>query len=61
MITPEPVPLDQEGGRVFALELTQDVKIVLEDKKDEANELKGTSQDIPDDFYEKKRIRFYAD
>lgn len=61
MITPEPVPLDQEGGRVYSLELTKDVKIVLEDKKEEADGLKESSQDIPEDFYEKKKIRFYAD
>ena len=40
MITPEPVPIEQEGGRVFSLELTQDVKVVLEDKKEEATGLK---------------------
>ena len=61
MITPDPVPIEQEGGRVFSLELTTEVKIVLEEKKEEAAGLKESSQDIPEDFYEKKKIRFYAD
>lgn len=36
MITPEPITLDQESGRVFALELGQHVKQLLEEKKEEA-------------------------
>ena len=61
MITPDPVPIEHESGRVFSLELTSEVKVILEDKKDEATGLKESSQDIPEDFYEKKKIRFYAD
>lgn len=34
---------------------------MVEDKKEEAGTLKESSQDIPEDFYEKKKIRFYAD
>ena len=40
MITPDPVPLDQENGRVFAIELGQHVKMMLEEKKEEAAQLK---------------------
>ena len=40
MITPDPITLDQESGRVFALELGQHVKQIIEDKKEEAASLK---------------------
>ena len=36
MITPDPVTLEQERGRVFALELGQNIKTIKEDKKEEA-------------------------
>ena len=61
MITPEPIALDQECGRVFAVELGQHVKVLLADKREEAAQMKEGGQEIPEDFYETKWVRFYTD
>jgi len=61
MLTPEPVTLDQESGRVFAIELGQNVKFLIEDKKEEAKELKDQGQEIPEEFYQTKWVRFWTD
>ena len=61
MITPEPVPLDMEQGRMFAVELGQHVSVLKEDKKEEAQQLKEEGQEIPEEFWEKKWKRCYAD
>ena len=61
MITPEPIALEQESGRVFAVELGQHVKVLLADKREEAAQMKEGGQEIPEDFYETKWVRFYTD
>lgn len=61
MITPDPIILEQESGRVFAIELGQLVKLLPEDKIDEAAALKDQSQEIPEEFYTKKWVRYWAD
>jgi len=61
MITPEPIVMEQEQGRVFAVELGQNVKILLDDKKEEAASLKEQGQEIPEEFYKNKWVRFYTD
>ena len=61
MITPEPVLMEQEHGRVFALELGQHCKFLHEEKQEEANQLKEQGQEVPEDFYYTKWVRFFAD
>jgi len=53
--------MEQENGRVFAVELGQHVKFILEEKKEEAAHLKEQGLEIPEDFYETRWIRYYAD
>jgi len=40
MITPDPIPFKNESGRVFAIELGQNVKVLIEEKREEAAILK---------------------
>jgi len=40
MILPDPIPLENESGRVFAIELGQHIKILTEEKREEAAQLK---------------------
>ena len=61
MITPEPIPLENEHGRVFALELGQHCRFLLDEKQEEAAQLREQGQEIPDEFYETKWVRFYSD
>ena len=61
MIKPDPVQMENESGRLFAIELLQQVKKMIPEKEEEAVSLKDQSQDIPDDFYETKWVRFYMD
>ena len=48
MITPEPILMEQEQGRVFAFELGQNVKFLIDEKKEEAATLKEQGQEIPE-------------
>ena len=61
MITPDPVLMENENGRVFALELGQQCKFLLEDKMEEAQQLKEQGQEIPEEFYYTKWVRFFTD
>ena len=40
MITPDPIPLKNESGRLFAIELGQNAKVLIEEKREEAAQLK---------------------
>ena len=61
MIKPDPVLMINESGRNFAFELKKQILIIKQDKVEEANQLKETNQEIPEDFYEEKWVRFYMD
>ena len=62
MITPDPVQLQNESGRLFQYEIGQFIKVISpEHSKEEVEELKEKGEEIPEDWYVDKWIRHYFD
>lgn len=61
MITPDPVPLDIESGREFAIELGQFIQRPIPEKAEEVQSLKDQGQEVPEELLEKKWVRFFTD
>ena len=61
-LTPDPVQLDAENGRVFQFEIGKYVKeLSSEHTKEELDELKEKNEEIPEDWYVDKWVRYYMD
>ena len=59
MVKPAAVLLEQERGRIFQFELGKDERFLAEGHtQEEIDELREQGQEVPEDFYMKKWIRY---
>ena len=59
MVKPDPITLETEHGRVFQFELGRNERYLVEGHtQQEVDELKEQSQEIPEDFYATKWVRY---
>ena len=62
MITPDPVPMLLENGRVFRIELGRWEQVLVAGKTlEEVEELKQASEAVPEDWYEPKWVCYFVD
>ena len=61
-LTPDPVQIELENGRLFQFEIGKFVKELSPDHtREELDELKEKNEEVPEDWYIDKWVRFYFD
>ena len=61
-LTPDPVQLELENGRLFQFEIGKYVKELSSDHtREEVEELKEKNEEPPEDWYVNKWVRYYFD
>ena len=56
MITPPPVPLEHEHGRLWVIEMGRNEKKLLPEHQEEHDAMKEEGKEIPDEFFEERWV-----